>query len=52
MRRTLGTDMQQHGTLKDTQGIMKTIFVFVSMLLLAIAVAQQDDEPRPNGVKV
>ena len=23
MRRTLGTDMQQHGTLKDTQGILR-----------------------------
>lgn len=23
MRRTLGTDMQQHGTLKDTQGMLR-----------------------------
>jgi hypothetical protein len=23
MRRTLGTDMQKHGTLKDTQGILR-----------------------------
>ena len=23
MRRTLGTDMQQHGTLKDTQGVLR-----------------------------
>jgi hypothetical protein len=29
---------------------MKTTFVFVGFLLLAIAVAQQRDEPRPKGV--
>ena len=23
MRRTLGTDMQQHGTMKDTQGMLR-----------------------------
>ncbi|MGA8619379.1 MAG: hypothetical protein WB660_12795 [Candidatus Sulfotelmatobacter sp.] len=29
---------------------MKTTFVFVGFILLATAVAQQVDEPRPNGV--
>ena len=29
---------------------MKTILVFLGFLLLATAVAQQHDEPRPNGV--
>ena len=29
---------------------MKASFVFVGWLLLAAAVAQQHDEPRPNGV--
>jgi hypothetical protein len=30
--------------------LMKTTFVFVGFLLLATAVAQQHDEPRPKGV--